>query len=454
MTNVNSNKILFDLLSEPDVVAVEDYVTRNNITIIDFKTQQLGTLRVMVLISFINRYKLIQSLHLHHKNGVPPEDIKLLGSTLRNNPNLTRIHFIFCRIGIDICSEFYIGHLTTLNLAHNNVKGRALAILSQGDSGNLTHLNLRGNGIEEQDSESLQLLLTKNKGLKYLNLSYNEIGYTICQMLAPLISNLTTLELSHCNLSPESIKILFSELSPESRLENVNLNSNNNFPLGLLGAVVIGQVLQTNKSIRYLSLDNCSIVDAELEIITSGLMTNYSLVHLTLNSNHITDIGLASLAKVLSHNNTLATLYLINNNIAQLSVLAEVLKTNSGLTKLSFCNNNITNVELLAAALAHNTTLTYLSLAYNKIRDEGALALANMLKTNTGLQCLALTQTKFTIVGYQHLLAGLKYNETLIKVRCFPLDDPGVILLKQRIKINRFNAKINKLTLIDILNKK
>lgn len=445
---------LFDLLSEPDVVAVEDYVTRNNITIIDFKTQQLGTLRVMVLISFINRYKLIQSLHLHRKNGVPPEDIKLLGSTLRNNPNLTRIHFIFCRIGIDICSSFYIGHLTTLNLAHNNVRGRALAILSQGDSGNLTHLNLRGNGIAESDSESVSLLLTKNKDLKYLNLSYNEIGYTICQMLAPLISNLTALELSHCNLSPESIKILFSELSPESRLENVNLNSNNIFPLGLLGAVVIGQVLQSNKSIRYLSLDNCSIVDAELEIITSGLMTNYSLVHLTLNSNHITDVGLASLAKMLSHNNTLATLYLDNNNIVQLSQLAEALQTNTGLTKISFCNNNITKVEPLAEALERNRGLIYLSLGHNNIGDEGAISLADMLKTNTSLKYLSLSKTEITIVGFQHLLAGLKYNENLLKCRCLSNDDPGAVLLKQRLKINRFNAKINKLTLIDILNKK
>ncbi|KAF9944254.1 hypothetical protein BGZ70_004873, partial [Mortierella alpina] len=113
----------------------------------------------------------------------------------------------------------------------------------------------------------------------------------------------------------------------------------------------------------------------------------------------------------------------------ELTTIAEVLKTNSTLTALDLTNNSSgdSGAGVLAEALKTNTTLSSLSLNNNNIGDNGARSLAYALKTNKTLTTLSLEDNFIKFNGALALSESLKTNLTLTTLN---LDWKSIIFIR------------------------
>jgi hypothetical protein len=94
------------------------------------------------------------------------------------------------------------------------------------------------------------------------------------------------------------------------------------------------------------------------------------------------------------------------------------LERNIPLNKITFYLNGIGDegAIALAKALKTNTTLVYLYINKNNIGDEGAIALAEALKTNTTLVYLSMEQNNIGAKGAIAIAEALKTNTTLTRL--------------------------------------
>lgn len=100
---------------------------------------------------------------------------------------------------------------------------------------------------------------------------------------------------------------------------------------------------------------------------------------------------------------------------ARATILANLLKYNTTVTTLNLSNNWIDaeGAIALADALWHNTTLTSLNLMNNPIRAAGANSLSFALKENSTLTSLNLYNTQIGSEGAKALADALNENNTL-----------------------------------------
>jgi len=115
---------------------------------------------------------------------------------------------------------------------------------------------------------------------------------------------------------------------------------------------------------------------------------------------------------------TTASLEGCNVNDDECRAIAEVLKENTALEKLDLSDNLITDsgAMALAEALEENEHLTEINLKQNKISDAGALAFAKMLRVNSTLRILNLRANKIRREGYEELGFALASNTTIVKM--------------------------------------
>ena len=114
------------------------------------------------------------------------------------------------------------------------------------------------------------------------------------------------------------------------------------------------------------------LLDAEIRSLEVALRSNTSLEKIKVRKQNDGN-GLAMvLGEVLKTNNTLKELNLYNNNITDVQSIGEGLKTNNTLTTLYLHNNNITDdsgIQSIIDVLKTNNTLRYLYLGYNQLSD-------------------------------------------------------------------------------------
>ena len=96
--------------------------------------------------------------------------------------------------------------------------------------------------------------------------------------------------------------------------------------------------------------------------------------------------------------------------------IGELLKTNSTLKELYLWNNNITDVQSIGEGLKTNNTLTTLYLFNNNITDDsGIQSIIDVLKTNNALKTLWLWNNQLSSNMRSQLKAIEQYKREWIK---------------------------------------
>ena len=198
----------------------------------------------------------------------------------------------------------------------------------------------------------------------------------------------------------------------------------------------LAEMLSENSTVRVLNLTDNGITNERLDILAKGLCKN-TLETLTLLSNDLafkneSPSKFTGMAEMLAINDKLKELKLDHNPLGSHGVtwIAEALESNKGMKNLYLENTNCGDegAAALAKMLGINKTLECLylcgrftydndndSLVQNYIGDEGATALADVLKEhNSSLRELHLCRsTNITDKGLRKLTETVQKNKAL-----------------------------------------
>jgi len=163
--------------------------------------------------------------------------------------------------------------------------------------------------------------------------------------------------------------------------------------LGIESARALGQALANNQTLCELFIESISCGPEGILAVAESLLVNSTLTKLYLFGNNINNECASVLARALQGPETsLSVLDLQVNDIGNEGILAIAiaLRTNSTLTDLNLRKNQFGDegARALGQALEKNNTLEALSFSENNTANKGACAFAKALRTNTRLKSL------------------------------------------------------------------
>ena len=171
-----------------------------------------------------------------------------------------------------------------------------------------------------------------------------------------------------------------------------------------------------------INLTNENLVDEDISFVIQHAIIKKRCSILRLDENFITSEGMNLLVNSLHHTTTCIGLNLYSNRLFDkgLHPLIKPLSNNSlVLQKLHLGANRISNegALILAEMLKTNTTLTVLRLDNNRIGDDGVHFLSNaLIHSNKTLQKLSLKRNKLiTSLSIPDLLEIFQCNQSLIR---------------------------------------
>ena len=130
------------------------------------------------------------------------------------------------------------------------------------------------------------------------------------------------------------------------------------------GADIIGELLNNNKSLRVLSLQNCSIYGLHTSGLFRGLSNNDRIVSLRLCCNPLNDLGIIQLFMAIASNQSLQMLDLFDIEFGDegANKIAEALMYNKSIIWLQMANTSVTPTIaklLLNSVLASENIKTF-----------------------------------------------------------------------------------------------
>ena len=191
---------------------------------------------------------------------------------------------------------------------------------------------------------------------------------------------------TNCGINGQSLSLMMGELTKHAKacplhgVESLDTDCNK---IGDNGIALIATVLQTNTTIRELSVRDCSISDEGAESLARALAVKSSLSRLSISKNNIGDKGIGHIAAAF-HSSTIR------------------IKT----LEISKCSISDDGVEILAGALAVNESVEDLDISDNEISDNGIAHLVTALQTMR-MRSLKVRGNYMTDEGALSLVAAL-----------------------------------------------
>ena len=199
---------------------------------------------------------------------------------------------------------------------------------------------------------------------------------------------LRSLHVEDAKIGPRGVKILAEELLSQCAVLNIlNLSG---CRMGHFGAQALVDNNFPSESLTRLILKGNNLGDDGVWKLTSGLFSKLTrLEELDLSKNSISDNSLGEIGRCLPTMSSLMMLRLTENNIKAASIeglIAGVEATEeSKLVELDLSKNQIEAsgaVQLAKLLCVASSGLETLNVSYNRIGDEGAMTLAEALKSD------------------------------------------------------------------------
>lgn len=298
-------------------------------------------------------------------------------------------------------------------------------------------LNISDNSI---GNEGIKTLLDKIDSsmvnLIYVNLSNNDLGYDCIPELKVLLESesLMELKLANNNLTDGSIddlSLVFYTL--KCKLRKLDLSSNR---ITSKGCSKLLQSLKQNEFLTHLNLeDNPNIGNNDLEEMTMFFKNNEVLQYLNmancgLEEYHIKDMVEGLHANNLNNfkvgNQTVSTLVLSHNHIKTKGVkhLCTLIEndSNKGIKVLELASNMISDEGgvAIASALATNSSVNKINLKDNILKEGTGMELCEAMKTNKTILKLNLDKNSIKCSYLDEIKSRLTENQELVKQKLLP----------------------------------
>ena len=266
------------------------------------------------------------------------------------------------------------------NMLRTNTTLRALNL---GGVGHVIHVDSKKGFTPAVDLQAICVGLKKNTSLAYLDLSR-------CELTATAESGRALTDMLQTNTTLKSLK-----------LDNGISNE---------GAVYLAQGLAQNRGLETLSIAECGISTAVVEL-AEALKTNKCLLSLDISRNWDVGERFVHIVKSLQVNSTLQDLRAGRCGIAHTAIVNIVI---SSLESLDLSDNPIgaEGAEHIAQLVTNSRSLYQLNLEGCGIGDRGVECLASSLEGNTSLEILHIGYM-FTDTGLLALGRSLKRNKAL-----------------------------------------
>jgi Ran GTPase-activating protein (RanGAP) involved in mRNA processing and transport len=293
--------------------------------------------------------------------------------------------------------------------------------------------SMKRNFIGPAEATQLAVALGTNRSLTSLSLRGNVIG---CANTTNDHSNGigtgttgVSIDAQHSlNALAEALSVM---LARNRSLNHLDLEDNQ---LGSKISTIVLQALLRNQTLRHLNLARNNIGAECGDILRSVLAHNTSLITLKLNNNNLSASGVCSflpslmgmttqgpgngLGSIRGGNTSLVTLDLSNNGIGDqgADAVAQVIRTNYTLTTINLCNNNITEIggQAIAAALCQNSVIVSVGLSSNGVKNGTAIGIAEALVTNESISTLELCSCKISDDGAIALASAIAHNPNTV----------------------------------------
>ena len=379
-----------------------------------------------ILFKVLSRHMTIQRLKLNliQECELDMEARKALQEMLKTNTSLWYLK-------ISPLSDLTIEHIAT-GLVQNH---------------SLKELDISKESISSVGAVSIFKALLTNSTLKSLNLSKNKlnpiptspsssstthdggVGAAMADMLSHN-STLTELNVSECNLTPQSSMPMLKALKDNTSLKKLDMGGNvfDHEETFTLADVVIFNSLLTKMYFP-------EVCEPSVGQIAASLVQDLELDI----GNNISGIGaLTELSKFTVESLSISENELVpSNNTTPLSVvltpptpahstncqhshyaMADVLSHNSTLTELNVSKCYLTPHSLVSMfkALKHNSALKELYMNSNKFDEEVSAALSDMLSCNHSLTLLCIQNISASDFTATQIAAGLVQNHSLKKL--------------------------------------
>ena len=282
--------------------------------------------------------------------------------------------------------------------------------------------------LSNDDSEALVAAMERNTSCTYLSL--------------PLSSSVTQ----------DSIQKLASMLTVNRTCTSLQIKVEGYSNVAL--SPILHTILEQPNVLTRLVLDECSIDDDLAELIGDILQVNTRLLCLSLRQNDIGTDGIVAIAAGLNGNSTLLELDLTENCAGEQGggAIASALQVNSTLQVLKLADNEVGFGSSMSAL--GTMVRTRLDLeediesldSFEEDRAHSMLAFGSMLRSNTSLKILDLSQNEDLISGYVIAIAqGLQQNYSLeeIKLDSNPINSDGIEALANMLRINTVLLKMS-----------
>ena len=311
---------------------------------------------------------------------------------MRKVSNLIKLNV--CGIGItkDATNDIAVvlnknKELRELDLSHNNIEAAGATHIFNTSAENLRKFNISHNNITN-DVDYIEFFFCRNTELEELDLSHNSLqsagAIKVCK--ANLVK-LTKFNISHNNITNEAADYIGCFLSHTAKLKVLDLSGNS---LQELGFIKIFK--------------------------SSDIITDLNLLKIT-HSYNIISRAAYELAALLLHNEFLEELDLSYNNLSS----SDVMKIFNGMVIISnfrmvnVSHNFITDeaADTLANILAHNTKLKVINVSYNNLSTVGIVKVIKGMQNSINLETVNVSHNMITNKAVDELGAALSHNSNL-----------------------------------------
>ncbi|GMJ01139.1 RAN GTPase activating protein 1, RAN GTPASE-ACTIVATING PROTEIN 1 [Hibiscus trionum] len=297
--------------------------------------------------------------------------------------------------------------------------------------------------IDADEAEDI-LKPLREPGNSYTKICFSNrsFGMDAANVAAPILSSIKQ-QLTEIDLSdfvagrPESealeVMNLFSSALEGCQLRYLNLSNN---ALGEKGVRAFGALLKSQNSLEELYLMNDGISEEAARAVSELIPSTEKLKVLQFHNNMTGDEGAIAISEIVKRSHALEDFRCSSTRVGEDGgvALAEALKTCTHLKKLDL-RDNMFGVEVgvaLSKALSLFSDLTEIYLSYLNLEDDGAEALANVLKESApSLEVLEMAGNDITAKGAASLAACIASKQSLTKINLSEneLKDEGAILI-------------------------
>ncbi|XP_016414800.1 protein NLRC5-like [Sinocyclocheilus rhinocerous] len=357
--------------------------------------------------------------------------------------------------------------LKELNMNNNNLQDSGVIHLCTGLKSVNCKLEilrfLKSAAAQEACDYLTEVLGTSPLVLKELDLSEVKLGDLDGGKLSALFmdshSKLEKIKLNNCRLTEKSCSVLATVLSSKTILKEMNLNNSRLLDSGV--KEICEGLKNSVCELKILKLSDCSITEEGYLALASALKSNPShLIELDLTGNDPGQSGVKELNDLLQDpNNQLKTLRFLgpvadeacqyvtgivgknplllrelNLSLHELGdtrvnqIAALLRDKHCKLNTLMLCDCGLTDesCSALATVLRSNSSLKELDLSNNNLLDSGVKKLQNGLEnTNCTLENLRLSNCGISEEGYKALASALRSNPSHLIELDLTGNDPG-----------------------------